>query len=97
MERDLDKLGTVLATQNGIIREALDMLREQQKRQVRIIWASLFIIAMAIIVTGATIFCAYNSFDKLAHQVNMNTQLSVHNAEVIQNAHIEEKSETVPE
>ena len=97
MERDLGKLGTILATQNGIIREALDMLKEQQKRQVRIIWASMFIIALAIAVTGATIFCAYNSFNTLANQVHTNTQLSVHNAEVIHNAHIEEESKEVPE
>ena len=59
MDKDLGKLGTVLAIQNEITRDTLNMLREQQKRQVRMIWSSMGIIAMAIAVVGLAIYMTF--------------------------------------
>ena len=52
---EYDKLGTVLAITNQITKDRLDMLKDslvmlkkQQERQVRVIWFSVRIVAMAI-------------------------------------------------
>lgn len=68
-EKDLDKLGTVLAVTNDVMREQLNMLKEQQKRQVRMIWSSLAIVGMAIIVVGMAIYMTFSSLDRLTTQM----------------------------
>lgn len=68
-EKDLDKLGIVLAVTNDVMREQLNMLKEQQKRQVRMIWSSLGIVAMAIIVVGMAIYMTFSSLDRLTEQM----------------------------
>ena len=68
-EKDLDKLGIVLAVTNEVMREQLNMLKEQQKRQVRMIWSSLGIVAMAIIVVGMAIYMTFSSLDRLTEQM----------------------------
>ena len=71
MDKDLGKLGTVLAIQNEITRDTLNMLREQQKRQVRMIWSSMGIISMAIAVVGLAIYLTFLSLDKMTTQIEM--------------------------
>lgn len=68
-EKDLDKLGVVLAVTNEVMREQLNMLKEQQKRQVRMIWSSLGIVAMAITVVGMAIYMTFSSLDRLTEQM----------------------------
>ena len=72
---DLDKLGTVLAIQNEITRDTLNMLQEQQRRQVRMIWSSMAIVAMAISIVGLAVYCTFSSIDKISEQVNVNRQM----------------------
>lgn len=69
---DFDKLGTVLAVANNMNKEMLDMLKKQQERQVRMIWASLAIVLVACITVGIGMFCTYQSFE------SMNESLSQH-------------------
>ena len=92
-ENEIDKLGTVLAIQNEITKDALNMLKEQQKRQVRMIWSSMAIVALAVAVIGVHIYCSFSVFNTLADQVRQNTELSLHNAEVINNVHNKESSQ----
>lgn len=66
---DLDKLGIVLGAQNEVIKESLTMLKEQQKRQVRMIWASLAIVLVAFVVVGFSMFCAFEAFNSLTEQI----------------------------
>ena len=66
---DLSKLGTVLAISNQINRDMLDMLREQQERQMRMIWASLAIVLVAFLIVGVGTWCAFNSFNTLAERI----------------------------
>lgn len=69
MEKEIDKLGTVLAIQNEITKDTLNMLKEQQRRQVRMIWSSMGIVAMAIVVVGLAIYMTFSSLDKLTDQI----------------------------
>ena len=64
-ERDLDKLGTVLAMFNNTNRRALSLLERQQRRQARIVWTSLAIVAVAFIVVGFGTFCTYSAVASL--------------------------------
>lgn len=66
---DLGKLGTVLAVSNQMNRDMLEMLKKQQERQIRIIWASLAIVLVAFLIVGIGTFCAFNSFNKLTEQI----------------------------
>ena len=66
---DLGKLGTVLAIANQTNRDMLEMLKKQQERQIRIIWASLAIVLVAFLIVGIGMFCAFNSFNKLTEQI----------------------------
>ena len=68
-EKDLAKLGTVLAMCNDTNRRALNLLEEQQRRQVRMIWASLAIVAVAFIVVGFGTFCTYSALDSLTETI----------------------------
>lgn len=70
---EYDKLGTVLAITNQITKDTLDMLKDslvmlkkQQERQVRMIWASVGIVAMAIAVLGMTVYMTFGSLEKLS-------------------------------
>lgn len=63
---DLGKLGTVLAIANQTNRDMLEMLKKQQERQIRIIWASLAIVLVAFLIVGIGMFCAFN---KLTEQI----------------------------
>lgn len=80
MDKDLGKLGAVLSIHSDIIRnqsemfkESLDMLKEQQKRQVRMIWSSIGIVALAMIL------CGLSSYMIMTSVQNINTQLESHN------------------
>ena len=53
---DLSKLGTVLAISNQINRDMLDMLREQQERQMRMIWTSLAVVLIAVLLGTWCVF-----------------------------------------
>ena len=66
---DLGKLGTVLAVSNRMNRDMLEMLKKQQERQIRIIWASLAIVLVAFLIVGVGTWCAFNSFNTLAEQI----------------------------
>ena len=66
---DLSKLGTVLAVANQMNRDMLEMLKKQQERQIRIIWASLAIVLVAFLIVGVGTWCAFNSFNTLAEQI----------------------------
>ena len=68
-ERDLDKLGTVLAMFNNTNRRALSLLERQQRRQARIVWTSLAIVAVAFIVVGFGTFCTYRALDGLTETI----------------------------
>lgn len=68
-ERDLDKLGTVLGVMNSIMIEQLNMLKEQQRRQVRMIWSSMGIVAMAIVMVAMAIYMTFSSLDRLTEQM----------------------------
>ena len=68
-ERDLDKLGTVLAMFNNTNRRALSLLERQQRRQARIVWTSLAIVAVAFIVVGFGTFCTYSALDSLTETI----------------------------
>lgn len=70
---EYDKLGTVLAITNQITKDTLDMLKDslvmlkkQQERQVRMIWSSVGIVAMAIAVLGMTVYMTFGSIEKLS-------------------------------
>lgn len=70
---EYDKLGTVLAITNQITKDTLDMLKDslvmlkkQQERQVRMIWSSVGIVAMAIAVLGMTVYMTFGSLEKLS-------------------------------
>ena len=68
-KRDLDKLGTVLAMCNDTNRRSLDLLERQQKRQVRMVWAVLVIVAVAFAVVGYGTYCTYSALDSLTQTV----------------------------
>ena len=68
-EKDLDKLGTVLAMFNNTNRRALNLLERQQRRQARIVWTSLAIVAVAFIVVGFGTFCTYIALDSLTETI----------------------------
>jgi len=89
MEQELDKLGTVLAVANQFNRDVLEMLKEQQKRQTRIIWASLSIMGMAVAVCGLAVYMTFHSLDTLSDQVR-------HNTEVINHEYATEIGERLP-
>ena len=70
---EYDKLGTVLAITNQITKDKLDMLKDylgmlkkQQERQVRVIWFSVGIVAMAIAVLGMAIYMTFGNLEKLS-------------------------------
>ena len=70
---EYDKLGTVLAITNQITKDRLDMLKDslvmlkkQQERQVRVIWFSVGIVAMAIAVLGMAIYMTFGNLEKLS-------------------------------
>lgn len=69
MSESIDKLGTVLAVQNEINKNMIELLQEQQRRQVRMIWASLAIVLVAFIIVGVSMFCAFQSFDRMNQQI----------------------------
>ena len=69
MSYDLDKLGTVLAIANQTNRDMLEMLKKQQERQIRIIWASLAIVLVSFLIVGVGTWCAFNSFNALAERI----------------------------
>lgn len=69
-DNDLDKLGIVLGVANEINRDMLKVLVEQQKRQVKMIWASLGIVLVAFAVVALSMFCAFQSFDRLSNQIS---------------------------
>ena len=80
LDKDLGKLGTVLSIHSNIIKnqsdmfkESLDMLKEQQKRQVRMIWSSIGIVALAIFLYGLSSYMIMSSVQ------NINSQLESHN------------------
>lgn len=89
---DLKKLGTVLAVMNNMNREMLDMLKTQQERQVRMIWASLAVALIACLMAGVGMFCTYQGFG------NMNENLARHIRVVEGQSHeaYKEDSEAVP-
>lgn len=68
-KRGLDKLGTVIAMLNETNRRALNLLEEQQRRQVRMVWASLAIVAIAFAIVVFGVFCTYSTLDNLSHAV----------------------------
>ena len=68
-EKDLDKLGTVLAMFNNTNRRALSLLERQQRRQARIVWTSLAIVAVAFIFVGFGTFCTYSALDNLTETI----------------------------
>lgn len=68
-EKDLNKLGTVLAMFNNTNRRALNLLERQQRRQARIVWTSLAIVAVAFIVVGFGTFCTYSALDSLTETI----------------------------
>ena len=70
MDKEIKDLGVVLGIANEINKDMLSMLAEQQKRQVRMIWASLAIILVAFVVVALSMFCAFQSFDKLHQQID---------------------------
>ena len=51
-EKDLDKLGTVLAMCNDTNKRSLDLLERQQRRQVRMVWASLAVVITSFLIVG---------------------------------------------
>ena len=70
---EYDKLGTVLAITNQItkaklhmLKDSLVMLKKQQERQVRVIWFSVGIVAMAIAVLGMAIYMTFGNLEKLS-------------------------------
>ena len=68
-EQDLDQVGTVLAMFNNTNRRALNLLERQQRRQARIVWTSLAIVAVAFIVVGFGTFCTYSALDSLTETI----------------------------
>lgn len=85
-EKDLGKLGTVLSMCLATTKDALYMLKEQQRRQVRMIWASLGIVCLAVFILGMAF---YVSFTSLSAQIE-------HNGELIRYVHEQEISERLP-
>ena len=51
-EKDLDKLGTVLAMCNDTNKRSLDLLERQQRRQVRMVWTSLAVVVISFLIVG---------------------------------------------
>lgn len=51
-------------------REMLTMLRKQQERQVRIVWAALAIVFVAFMIVGAGMYLTYNSFERMNESFN---------------------------
>lgn len=90
MEKDLDKLGTVLAIM-------LDKLDAQQKRQTRIIWFAMATLAMAFVIVGMTVFYSFRSIDNLASQIEQNRSMIKINQEVLRSGRVTQNSETDPE
>ena len=64
-EKDLDKLGTVLAMCNDTNRRSLDLLERQQQRQVRMVWASLTVVIISFLVVGLGMYLTYNAVENL--------------------------------
>jgi len=89
MEKDLDKLGTVLAIM-------LDKLDAQQKRQTRIIWFAMATLAMAFVIVGMTVFYSFRSIDNLASQIEQNRAMIEVNQEVLQSGRVTKASEASP-
>lgn len=94
---DLDKLGVVLAVHTEITKDSLMMLKEQQKRQVRMIWSSMAIVAMAIAIVGLAVYCTFSSLDKITEQVNINREMILQNTEAINHEHSKEASKGLSE
>lgn len=74
--KDLGKLGTILAIHNEIIRdqskmmaESLEMLKKQQERQARIIWAVIGMVALVIVLSCMSNYMIMNSVDKVSDQI----------------------------
>lgn len=64
-EKDLDKLGTVLAMCNDTNRRSLDLLERQQQRQVRMVWASLIVVIISFLIVGLGMYLTYNAVEGL--------------------------------
>ena len=64
-EKDLNKLGTVLAMCNDTNRRSLDLLERQQQRQVRMVWASLTVVIISFLVVGLGMYLTYNAVENL--------------------------------
>ena len=64
-EKDLDKLGTVLALCNDTNRRSLDLLERQQQRQVRMVWASLTVVIISFLIVGLGMYLTYNAVENL--------------------------------
>lgn len=64
-EKDLDKLGTVLAMCNDTNKRSLDLLERQQRRQVRMVWASLAVVVTSFLIVGLGMYLTYNAVEGL--------------------------------
>ena len=64
-EKDLDKLGTVLAMCNDTNGRSLDLLERQQQRQVRMVWASLTVVIISFLIVGLGMYLTYNAVENL--------------------------------
>lgn len=64
-EKDLDKLGTVLAMCNDTNKRSLDLLERQQHRQVRMVWASLAVVVTSFLIVGLGMYLTYSAVEDL--------------------------------
>lgn len=64
-EKDLDKLGTVLAMCNDTNKRSLDLLERQQRRQVRMVWASLAVVVTSFLIVGLGMYLTYSAVEDL--------------------------------
>ena len=64
-EKDLDKLGTGLAMCNDTNKRSLDLLERQQRRQVRMVWASLAVVVISFLIVGLGMYLTYSAVEDL--------------------------------
>ena len=64
-EKDLDKLGTVLAMCNDTSKRSLDLLERQQRRQVRMVWTSLAVVVISFLIVGLGMYLTYSAVEDL--------------------------------
>ena len=67
-EKDLDKLGTVLAMCNDTNKRSLDLLERQQRRQVRMVWASLAVVVISFLIVGLGMYLTYSAVEDLTSE-----------------------------